>query len=94
MSGPSESDSTHRSGGESDHEGSAASSHESELPDSRKRRRNRQIQGRAWVLRGEITTDLLLNKASNTSMDGYADYDAKVRGLMVKASGWTPLEIV
>ncbi len=41
----SESDSSHRSGGESDREGSAASSHESEMqdtPDTRKRRSNEQ----------------------------------------------------
>jgi hypothetical protein len=79
MSGSSENDSSHRSGGESDHEGSAASSHESELPDSHKRRRNIQIQGRAYVLRGEITTDLLLNNVSKTSMDDVSDDDAKVQ---------------
>ena len=76
MSGSSENDSSHQSGGESDREGSAASSHESELPDSRKRRRNIQIQGRAWVLHGNITTNLL----HNDFMDGNADDDdAKVQ---------------
>jgi hypothetical protein len=56
-------------------------SHESELPDSHKRRRNIQIQGKAWVLRGEITTDLLLNNASKASMDhdDDADLDAQVQ---------------
>jgi hypothetical protein len=78
MSGSSENDSSHRSGGESDRKSSAASSHESELPDSQKRRRTIQIQGRAWVLHGEISTDLLLNNASKTSMDDDAD-DAKYK---------------
>ncbi len=44
MSGSSENDSSHRSGGESDCEGSAASSQESELSDTRKRRRNKQFE--------------------------------------------------
>ena len=70
MSVSSESDSSHRSGGESDREGLAASSHESEaseLPDTPKQRRNKQNQGMAWILRGEITTTLLHNDM--TSMD-------------------------
>ena len=78
MSGSSESDSSHRSGGESDREGSAASSHESDVPDSRKRRRNIQISGRAWVLRGEITINLLHNDSGQASMDGDADYDSEL----------------
>ncbi len=64
MSGSSENDSSHQSGGESDCEGSAASSHESELPDTPKTRRNKQIQGTVWILRGEITTDLLHNDSA------------------------------
>jgi hypothetical protein len=71
MSGSSENDSSHRSGGESDCEGSAASSHEFELSDPRKSRRNEQIQGKAWILRGEITTPLLRNDSA--SMDCDAD---------------------
>jgi hypothetical protein len=44
MSGPSESDSSDRSGGESDREGSAASSNKSEIPDTVKRRCIQQQQ--------------------------------------------------
>jgi hypothetical protein len=46
MSCSSENDSYHRSGGESDCEGSAASSHESELSDTRKRRTRRRNERR------------------------------------------------
>ena len=77
MSGSSENDSSHRSGGASDCEGSAASSHESELPDTRTPLRNEQIRGKAWILRGEITTDLLHNDSA--SMDCDDDQDAKVQ---------------
>jgi hypothetical protein len=73
MSGPSESDS-------SDHEGSAASFNESELSDTRKRRSNKQIQGKAWILRGEISTNLLHNDSDPASIDVDAnDEDAKVQ---------------
>jgi hypothetical protein len=65
MSGSSENDSSHRSGGESDCEGSTASSRESELPDTRKPRRNEQIKGVAWILSGEITTTLLHNDSAS-----------------------------
>ncbi len=76
MSGPSESDSFDRSGGDADREGTVASFHDSELSDTRKRRRKKQIQGRAWILRGdagEITTNLLHNDSGPASMDGDAD---------------------
>jgi hypothetical protein len=73
MSGSSENDSSHQSGGESDCEGSAASSHESELPDTPKPRRNKQIQGMAWILRGEITTTLLHNDSVSMDCDNYED---------------------
>jgi hypothetical protein len=76
MSGSSKNESSHRSGGASDCEGSAASSHESELPDNRTPRRNKQIRERVWILRGEITTDLLHNDSA--SMDCDDDQDAKV----------------
>jgi hypothetical protein len=46
---------------ESDREGIVASSHDSELSDTRKRRRNNRDQGRAWILRSEITKNLLHN---------------------------------
>jgi hypothetical protein len=77
MSGSSENDSSHRSGGESDCEGSAASSHESELPDTRKPRRNKQIQAWAWILRGEITTTLLHNHSASMACDN--DEEANVQ---------------
>jgi hypothetical protein len=73
MSGPSESDSSYRSGGDSDREGSAASSNECELPDTRKPRRKPQIIKKAWILCGEITTNLLHNDSGLASMDGDAD---------------------
>jgi hypothetical protein len=79
MPGSSENDSSHQSGGESDCEGSVASSHESELPDTRKPRLNKPIQGKAWILRGEITTTLLHNDSA--SMDCDADYDAEVQNI-------------
>jgi hypothetical protein len=60
-----------------DCEGSAASSHESELSDPRKRRRNEQIQGKAWILRGEITTTLLHNDSASMHCDN--DEEAKVQ---------------
>jgi hypothetical protein len=78
MSGSSENDSSHQSGGESDCEGSAASSHESELPDTVKPRRNEQIQGRVWILRGEITTTLLHNDSASME-DCDNDEEAKVQ---------------
>ena len=77
MSSSSENDSSHRSGGASDCEGSAASCDESELPDTPTPRRNEQIRGKAWILRGEITTDLLHNDSA--SMDCDDDQDAKVQ---------------
>ena len=76
MSSSNENDSSHRSGGASDCEGSAASSHESELPDTRTPSRNEQNRGRVWILRGEITTDLLHNDSA--SMDCDDDQDSKV----------------
>ncbi len=79
MSGSSESDSSHRSGGEPDLEGAAASSSESKMPDTRKRRRKPQIIGKAWILLGEITTNPLNNDSGQASMDGDANYDAKVQ---------------
>jgi hypothetical protein len=54
MSGPSESDSSHRSGRESDREGSAAPSNESEMPDTVQRRRIQQIIVTASIISGEI----------------------------------------
>jgi hypothetical protein len=50
------------------------------MPDTRKRRRNKQILGRAWIIRGEITTNLLHNDSGPASMDGDADAEeAKVQ---------------
>ena len=80
MSGSSENDSSHRSGGESDCEGSAASSHESELPDTRKPRLNKPIQGKAWILRGEITTTLLHNDSASMDCDD-DDEEAKIQNI-------------
>jgi hypothetical protein len=80
MFGPSESDSSSRSGGDSDREGSVASSHDSKMPDTRKRRHNKQILGRAWIIRGEITTNLLHNDSDPASVNGDADNEeAKVQ---------------
>jgi hypothetical protein len=79
MSGSSENESSHRFGGESDCEGSAASSHESELPDTRTPCRNEQIQGRVWILRGEITKTLLHNDSA--SMDCDDDEEAKIQNI-------------
>jgi hypothetical protein len=81
MSGPSESDSSDQSGREPDREGLAASSNESELSDTaRKRRRKTQIQGKAWILRGEITTNLLHNDSDPASIDIDADdVEAKIQ---------------
>ena len=59
MSNSSESDSTNSPGCDSDGEDSVASSYGSEVPDCRKRQRPPQIQGHAWVLRGQITMDQL-----------------------------------
>jgi hypothetical protein len=81
MSVSSESDSSHRSGGESDREGLAASSNESEVqdtPDTPKRRRNKQIKGATWILRGEITTTLLHNDSASME-DCDNDEGAKVQ---------------
>jgi hypothetical protein len=80
MSDSNENDSSHRSGGESDCEGSAASSHESELPDTRTPRRNEQIQGRVWILRGEITTTLLHNDSASMDCDD-DDEEAKIQNI-------------
>jgi hypothetical protein len=79
MSGSSQNDSLHRSGGESDCEGSAASSYESELSDTRKRRRNKQTQGRAWILRGEITTNLIHNDSASMDCDNYEEAKFKIQ---------------
>jgi hypothetical protein len=81
MSGPSESDSSDQSGRESDSEGLAASSNESELSDTtRKRRHNTQIQGKAWIFRGKITTNLLHNDSDPASIDVDADdEEAKIQ---------------
>ena len=83
MSVSSESDSSHRSGGESDREGLAASSNESEVqdtPDTPKRRRNKQIKGTTWILRGEITTTLLHNDSASME-DCDNDEGAKVQNI-------------
>jgi hypothetical protein len=77
MSGSSENDSSQLSAGESDCEGSAASSHESEMPDTPKTRSNKQIQGTVWILRGEISTDLLPNDSPSMVCDD--DEEAKVQ---------------
>ena len=80
MSGSGENDSPHQSGGESDCEGSAASSHDSELPDTQAPRRNAQNQGAAWILRGEITTTLLHNDAASMDCDD-DDEEAKIQNM-------------
>jgi hypothetical protein len=52
-------------------------SDESELPDTRKPRCKERIQGKAWILRGEITTTLLHNDSA--SMDCENEEEAKVQ---------------
>ena len=59
MSGSSESESANSCACDSDRDGSVASSHASELLESSKRSRPKQIQGVAWVLRGNITINQL-----------------------------------
>ena len=78
MSGSSEDESSHRS--ESDCEGSAAYSLESELPDTQTPRRNAQIQGKVWILRGEITTTLLHNDSASMDCDD-DDEEAKIQNI-------------
>jgi hypothetical protein len=46
------------------------------MPDTRKPRSNPHIIGTAWILRGEITTNLLNNDPGQASMAGNADFDA------------------
>ena len=83
MSVSSEDDSSHRSGGDSysdsDGEGSATAS----LPATQKRPHKIQIKGASWILRGDVTTNLLHNDSSyDISMDGDgrdADDDAKIQ---------------
>jgi hypothetical protein len=53
-----------------------ASSRESELPNTRKHHSNIQVLGKAWVLRSEITTNLLHD---DMSMDCDGDEDAKAQ---------------
>jgi hypothetical protein len=79
MSGSSESGSSDRSGGESDREGSAASSNESEMPDTVKRRHIQQFFGAAWIKRGEITINPLHNDSGPASTDGDADDDEEAK---------------
>ncbi len=83
MFGPSESDSSDSSGGDSDRDGTLSSFHDSELSDThthtRKRRQNLQIQGRAWSLTRRDTKNLIHNVSDPASMDGDADdEEAKV----------------
>ena len=72
MSGSSESESANSCACDSDPEGSVASSHASELLESSKRSRSRpkQIQGVAWVLRGEISTNQLHADSDSADMGG------------------------
>jgi hypothetical protein len=92
MTGSSKSDPSHRSGGKSDREGSAALSNKSEMHDTLKPRRKQQIIGKAWILRGEIqvTTNLLNNYSGQASMDGDADYDAKVQNTAACVASLVP----
>ena len=59
LSDSNESDSSNRHGCDSDGDFSVVSSYGSEVQDCRKRPRQPQIQGSAWVLRGQITMDQL-----------------------------------
>ena len=61
----------------SDGEGAVASSSVSEEQD--KRKRNPQILGKAWVLRGEITINMLHNDSDQADMHGDVENDAKVQ---------------
>jgi hypothetical protein len=65
--------------GDSDSKGSVASSYKSKLPDTQKRARKIQNLEKAWVLQGEITTNLLHNDSGRASMGGDTDDDAKVQ---------------
>ena len=76
MSGSSESDSSQRSGGDSDRERLNGIFHKSELQDTRKRIHKIKLLGKTWALRGEITANMLHNDAS---MDCDSDDDAKVQ---------------
>jgi hypothetical protein len=61
----------------SDGEGAVASSSVSEVQE--KRKRNPQILGKAWVLRGEITVNMLNNDSDQADMHGDVENDAKVQ---------------
>jgi hypothetical protein len=63
----------------------------------RKRRRNKKIQGKAWILRGEITTNLLHNASDPASIDVDADdEDAKIQNTksLTKAALGAKFEIL
>ena len=75
MSVSSESDSSNTHGCDSDGELSVASSYGSEVQDCRKRPRQPQIIGSAWVLRGQITMDRL--HADSDSMAAGPEGDAE-----------------
>ena len=75
MSASSESDSSDRHGCDSDGEFSVTSSYGSEVQDCRKRKHQPQIQGSAWVLRGQITMDKL--HADSDSMAAGPEGDAE-----------------
>ena len=74
MSDSSGSGISYHHGDDSDGEGSVAASHASNMPDtpnSKKRARPIQIQGKAWIYHGIITVDAaLLHTASENDDDG------------------------
>jgi hypothetical protein len=94
MSGSSGNDSSDQSGGDSDREGSAvadsdsegsaaaSSSHESDLPDARKSRCTIQIQRRAWVLHGNITTNLLHNDVMTCNADDVQNIKSQIEAAL------------
>ena len=61
----------------SDGEGAVASSSVSEEQD--KRKRNPQNLGKAWVLRGEITQNMIHNNSDQADIHGDVENDAKVQ---------------
>jgi hypothetical protein len=89
MSASSESDSSNRHGCDSDGEFSVASSYGSEVQDCRKRPRQPQIIGSAWVLRGQITMDQL--HANSDSMtagpEGDVENDDRITKINTRLRG-------
>ena len=74
-----ESDSSHQFGRDSGDEDSVASSHAPQQEAREKRPRAKQVIGNAWVLRGEITINMIHNNSDQADMHGDVENDAKVQ---------------